>query len=100
MDSSVETPIGRGRFSSCFSCDREWVAALLQSVMREGLILLLTVGLSSFVVVAQTPTPQIVPREERVAPIITRVQTMPVPSTAATLGLSGDPGKARGHFSH
>src|SRR5438874_5845874 len=59
MDSSVETPIGRGRFSSCFSCDREWVAALLQAVMREGLIRLLTVVLSSFVAVAQTPTPQI-----------------------------------------
>lgn len=100
MDSSVETPIGRGRFSSCFSCDREWVAALLQAVMREGLILLLTVVLSSFVAVAQTPTPQIVPGEERVAPIITGVQTVPVPSTAASFVLSEDPGKSTGHFSY
>src|SRR5207249_8533879 len=100
MVSSVQTPIGRGRVSSCFSCDREWVAALLQAVMREGLILLLTVVLSSFVAVAQTPTPQIVPGEERVAPIITGVQTVPVPSTAASFVLSEDPGKSTGHFSY
>ncbi len=94
MDLPVETLIGRGKFSACFSRgDHEWVPALPQVVMRDGFILLLTVFLSGLVAAAQTPTPQTVPAQERAAPIITRLQTVPVPSPARSLVLSENPGK-------
>ena len=98
MDLLVETRIGKGRSSLCFSGgDHEWVPALPQAVMRDGFILLLIVSLSSLVAAAQTPTPQAVPAQERVAPIITRLQTVPVPSPARSFVLSEDPGKSAGH---
>ncbi len=101
MDLPVETLIGRGKFSACFSRgDHEWVPALPQVVMRDGFILLLTVFLSGLVAAAQTPTPQTVPAQERAAPIITRLQTVPVPSPARSLVLSENPGKSAGHFSY
>ena len=66
--------------------------------MRDGFILLLTVFLSSLVAAAQTPTPQTVPQEERVAPMVTRLQTVPVSSSARFLVLSEDARKPADHF--
>ena len=98
---AVGTLIGRGRSSAFFSGgDHEWVPAPLQAVMRDGFILLLTVFLSSFVAAAQTPTPQTVPAQKRVAPIITSLQTVPVPSPDRSFVLSEDPGTSAGHFSY
>lgn len=92
-------PHRKGRFSACFSGgDHEWLPALLPAVMREGFMLLLIVFLSSLVA-AQTPTPQIVPGRERVAPIITRFQTVLDPLSARSFVPPGDPRKSAGHFS-
>lgn len=104
MDLPVEILIGRGRSRACLSGgDHEWVSALPHAVMRDGFILLLTVFLSSLVAEAQTLTPQTVPvhpAQERVAPIITRLQTVPVPSPARSFVLSEDPGQSAGHFNY
>lgn len=67
--------------------------------MRDGFILLLTVFLSNLVAGAQTPTPQTVPPQERVAPMITRLHTARVSSAARSLVPSEDAGKSAGHFS-
>lgn len=67
--------------------------------MRDGFILLLTVFLSSLVAAAQTPTPQTVPPQERVAPMITRLHTVRLSSAARSLVPSEDAGKSAGHFS-
>lgn len=88
-------------FSACFSRgDPKWVPALLHAVMRDGFMLLLTVLLSSLGAAAQTPTPQIVPGLERVAPIITRFQPVLVPLPPRSFVLSEDPGKSAGHFGY
>lgn len=79
---------------------REWVPALPLAVMRDGFILLLTVFLSSLVAAAQTRTPQTVPAEELVVPVITRFQTVPVPSPARSFTLSDNPGQSAAHFSY
>lgn len=101
MDSPVETLIGRGRFSARFARgDHEWVPALRQAVMRDGFILLLSVFLSNLVAVAQTSTPQTVPAQELVAPIISRFQTVRVSSPARSFVLSEDPRKSAGHPSY
>ena len=99
---AVGTLIARGRSGGFFSGgDHEWVPAPPQAVMRDGFILLLTVFLGSLVAAAQTPTPQTVPAQERVAPITSRLQTLPVPSPAArSFALSEEPGKSARHFSY
>ena len=84
-------------FSACFSRgDHNRVPSLLPVVMRHGFKLLLTVFLSSLGAAAQTPTPQVVPGREPVAPIIARFQAVLVP--AGSFVLSEDPGKSAGHF--
>jgi len=99
MDLPVETPVGRGRARAGLSgVDHERVPALPQAKMCDGFILLLTVFLSSLVAAAQTPAPQTLPADERVWPIITRLQTVPVPSPARSFVLSEDPGQSAGHF--
>jgi hypothetical protein len=67
--------------------------------MRDGFILLLTVFLSSLVAAAQTPTPQTVPTQERVAPIITRLRPVPVLSAPRFL-VPLEEAKSAGHFSY
>lgn len=92
---------GRGRSSACFlGGDDEWLPAPPQEVMRDGFILLVTVFLSSLAAAAQTLTPQTVPAQKRVAPIITRLQTVHVPSLDRSFVLSEDPGKSAGNFSY
>jgi hypothetical protein len=49
--------------------------------------------------VAQTPAPQIVLAQERVAPTMAMLRTIPTPSPAASFLLSQDPGKSSTHFS-
>ena len=99
MDLPVETLIERGRSRACFSGgDHELLPALPRAAVRDGFILLLTVFLSSLAA-AQALAPQTARAQERVSPVITRPQTVPVPSPARSLVLSA-PGKSAGHFSY
>ena len=93
-------PHKQGRFTACFSRDdHNGVSALPLAVMRDRLILLLTVFLSSLVAAAQTPTPQIVPGRQRL-PIMTKVRTVPVSLATGPLVLSNDSRKSAGRFSY
>jgi hypothetical protein len=68
--------------------------------MHKRFILLLGVFLGSHVpTAAQTPAPQIVPAQERVAPI-TMVRTVPAPLLASSFPLSESPGKSAAHFTY
>jgi hypothetical protein len=63
--------------------------------MHKRLILLLSVLLGSYVpVTAQTPAPQIVSAQDRIAPIMAIVRTLPAPSLAPSFPLSESPGKS------
>jgi hypothetical protein len=69
--------------------------------MRKRLILLLGVLLGSHVLAAaQTPAPQTVPAQERVAPIMTMDRTVPASWLAPSVPLSQSPGKSAAHFSY
>jgi hypothetical protein len=69
--------------------------------MHKLFILLLGVFLGSQVpTAAQTPAPQIVPAQERVAPIMTMVRTVPALLLAPSFLLSENPGKSAAHFSY
>jgi hypothetical protein len=82
-------------FLSALSGDRERVAALPEAVMHKRLILLLGVLLGSYApVTAQTPAPQIVSAQDRIAPIMAIVRTLPAPSLAPSFPLSESPGKS------
>jgi hypothetical protein len=75
--------------------------AQLEAVMHKRLILLLGVFLGSHVLTAaQRPTPQIVPTQNRVAPIVTMVPTVQVPLLTASFLLPDNPGKPPAHFSY
>lgn len=68
--------------------------------MHKRFIMLLGVFLGSHVPTgAQTPSPQIVPAQERVAPIVTMVRTGPAPFLFPSFPLSVSPGKSAAHFS-
>jgi len=68
--------------------------------MHKRFILLLGVFLGSHMpAAAQTPAPQIVPAQERIAPIITMVRTVPASLLAASFLLPENPGKSAAHFS-
>jgi hypothetical protein len=69
--------------------------------MHKRFILLLGVFLGSHVpTAAQTPTPQVIPAQEWVAPIVTMVRTVPTAFLFPFLSLSDSPGKSAAHFSH
>ena len=69
--------------------------------MHKRFIMLLGVFLGSHVPTgAQTPSPQIVPAQERVAPIVTMVRTVPAPFLFPSFPLSESPGKSVAHFSY
>jgi hypothetical protein len=87
--------------SSALRGDCERVRGLSETVMRKRFILLLGVVLGSYVpTVAQTPALQIVPAQERVAPIVTMVRTVPVPFLFPSFPLSESLGKSTAHFSY
>ena len=68
--------------------------------MYRGFILLLGIFLGSHApVLAQTPAPQIVPAQERVAPTMAILRTVSTPLPTASLLLSQDPGRSPAHFS-
>ena len=63
--------------------------------MRKRLILLLGMLLGSYVpVTAQSPAPQIVSAQDRIAPTMAIVRTLPAPSPAPSFPLSEIPGKS------
>jgi hypothetical protein len=67
--------------------------------MHKRFILLLGVFLGSHMSgAAQTPTPQIVVTQDRMAPIMTMVRTVPAPVPAASFQLPEGPGKSTAHF--
>ena len=69
--------------------------------MHKRFILLLGMFLGSHVpTAAQTPAPQIVPAQDRIAPIMTVVPTVPAPLLAASFLLPENPGKSAAHFSY
>jgi len=69
--------------------------------MHNRFILLLGVFLASHVPTgAQTPSPQIVPAQERVAPIATMVRTVLAPFLFPSFPLFEIPGKSAAHFSY
>jgi hypothetical protein len=69
--------------------------------MHKRFILLLGVFLGSHVSTsAQTPAPQIVPAQERVAPIMTMVRRVPASMHAPSFAPSESPGKSVAHFSY
>jgi hypothetical protein len=69
--------------------------------MHKRFILLLGVFLGSYVwTAAQTPTPQVVRGQERVAPIVTMVRTVPTPLGAPSFQLSESPVKSAVHFNY
>jgi hypothetical protein len=75
--------------------------AQLEAVMHKRFILLLGVFLGSHVLTAaQRPTPQIVPTQGRVAPIVTMVPTVRVPLLTASFLLPDNPGKPPANFSY
>src|SRR5258708_5176357 len=62
--------------SSSHPRDPERIPAQLEAVMHKRFILLLGMFLASHVLTAaQRPTPQIVPTQDRIAPIVTMVPT-------------------------
>jgi len=69
--------------------------------MHKRFILLLGVFLGSHpLTAAQRPTPQIVPTQDRLAPIVTMVPTVQVPLLTASFLLPDRPGKPPAHFSY
>ena len=69
--------------------------------MHKQFILLLGMFLGTRVpMAAQTPAPQIVPTQERIAWIVTVVPTVRVPLLAAPFLLPDNPGKPAAHFSY
>jgi hypothetical protein len=69
--------------------------------MHKRFILLLGMFLGSHVpTAAQTPAPQIVPAQERIAPIMTMVRTVPAPFLAVSFQLPEGSGKSAVHFSY
>jgi hypothetical protein len=69
--------------------------------MHKRFILLLGVFLGSQVpTAAQTPAPQIVPAQERVAPIMSMARTVPALLLAPSFPLSESPGKSAAHSSY
>jgi hypothetical protein len=81
--------------------DRERIPAQLEAAMHKRFILLLGMFLGTRVpMAAQTPAPQIVPTQERIAPIVTVVPTVQVPLHAAPFLLPDNPGKPAAHFSY
>src|ERR1700730_15113727 len=69
--------------------------------MHKRFILLLGLFLASHVLTAaQRPTPQIVPTQDRIAPIMTIVPTVRVPLLTASFLLPDNPGKSAPHFSY
>jgi len=63
--------------------------------MHKWLILLLVLFLGSYApVTAQTLAPQIVSAQDRIAPIMAAVRTLPAPSPAPSFPLSESPGKS------
>jgi hypothetical protein len=77
------------------------IPAQLEAVMHKRFILLLGMLLGSDVLTAaQRSTPQIVPTQDRIAPIVTMVPTVRVPVLTASLLLPDNPGKPSAHFSY
>ncbi len=69
--------------------------------MHKRFIMLLGIFLGSHVPTgAQTPSPQILPAQVRVAPIVTMVPMVPAPLLFPSFPLSGSPGKSAAHFSY
>jgi hypothetical protein len=69
--------------------------------MHKRFMLLLGLFLGSHVLTAaQRPTPQIVPTQDRIAPIMTIVPTARVPLLTASFLLPDNPGKSAAHFSY
>jgi hypothetical protein len=69
--------------------------------MYKRLILLLGMSLGSYApTAAQTATPQNIPTQEQVAPIVTMVRTVPAPFLIPPFPLFESPGKSAAHFSH
>ena len=69
--------------------------------MHKRFILLLAMFLGNYVpTTAQTPAPQIVPAQERIAPIMTMVVTVPAPLLAVSFQLPEGPGKSAAHSSY
>jgi len=69
--------------------------------MHKRPILLLCVLLGSYVsMTAQTPAPQIVSEQKRIAPIMAMVRTLPAPSLAPSFPLLESPGKSAVHSSY
>jgi hypothetical protein len=69
-------------------------------VVHKRFILLLGIFLGIRVpAAAQTPVPQIVLAQGHVAPVMTMLRTVSIPSPAASFVLSQDPGKSNAHFS-
>jgi hypothetical protein len=72
--------------------------AQLEAVMHKRFILLLGMFLGMRVpTAAQTPAPQIVPTQDRIARIVTVVPTVRVPLLAAPFLLPDNPGKPAAH---
>jgi len=70
--------------------------------MHKRLILLLLGMLlgSHLPTAAQTPYPKVVPAEERIAPTVTMVRTVPAAFLFPPFPLSESPGKSAAHFSY
>jgi hypothetical protein len=69
--------------------------------MHKRFILVPAIFLGSYVPTgAQTPSPQILPAQVRVAPIVTMVPTVPAPFFFPSFLLSEKPGKSAAHFSY
>jgi hypothetical protein len=81
--------------------DRERIPAQLEAVMHKRFILLLGMFLGTRMpTAAQTPAPQIVPTQDRIARIVTVVPAVRVPLLAVPFLLSDNPGKPAAHFSY
>jgi hypothetical protein len=73
----------------------------LEAVMHKRFFPLLVLFLGNLVpVAAQTPAPQIVPMQDRIARIVTVVPTVRVPLLAALFLLPDNPGKPAAHLSY
>jgi hypothetical protein len=87
--------------SSALSGDRGRVPALPEAVIRKRFMLLLGVVLGSYVpMAAQTPAPQIVQAQERIAPFMTTVHTVPAALLAPSFPLSESHGKSSANFGY
>jgi hypothetical protein len=68
---------------------------------KQVILLLLGIFLVGYVpMAAQTPAPQIVPAQDRIAPLVTVIPTAPAPLLAASFLLPENPGPSAAHFSY